>query len=60
MAKKVKKKRKINLPKVLIAILIAILIIYLLVTLVIKFLNLNIKNIYIINNNLLSDQEIIE
>lgn len=60
MSKKVKKKSKINLPKVFIAILITVLIIYLLVTLVIKFLNLNIKNIYIINNNLLSDQEIIE
>lgn len=56
MVKRVRKKKKINLLRVFLTILIT----YLIITLIINILNSKIKNIYIINNSLLKDQEIIE
>lgn len=50
------KKRKINIKK----ILIFILLIVLLYNLIYFIINIKIKNIYIINNNIISDKEIIE
>lgn len=56
MQKKVKKKTKIKFGKIILFLIILFLIGYLLFYL----LNLPITNIYISNNNLLKDQEIIE
>ena len=56
MAKKIKKKTKIKFIPILILILLIIIVFFL----VSFFMNVKIKNIYIYNNNLLSDQEIIE
>lgn len=56
MAKEKAKKRRLNWFRVF----LVLIIISLIVTLIINLLNSNIKNIYIVNNNILSDQEIIE
>ena len=56
MAKDRIKKRRLNWFRVFLVLIIIALI----VTLIINLLNSNIKNIYIVNNNILSDQEIIE
>ena len=56
MAKKIKKKTKIKFIPILILILLLVVVSFL----VSFFMNVKIKNIYIYNNNLLSDQEIIE
>ena len=59
MSKKIKikvKKRKVNFKK----ILLFILVIYIIFFLVYEIINLKIKNIYIIGNNILSDYEIMK
>ena len=59
MRKKIKikvKKRKVNFKK----ILLFILVIYIIFFLVYEIINLKIKNIYIIGNNILSDYEIMK
>ena len=59
MSKKIKikvKKRKVNFKK----ILLFILAIYIIFFLVYEIINLKIKNIYIIGNNILSDYEIMK
>lgn len=56
MAKKIKKKTKIKFIPILILLILVVGVFFL----VSFFMNVKIKNIYIYNNNLLSDQEIIE
>lgn len=56
MAKKIKKKTKVKLIPILIFLLLLIVCGFL----VSFFMRVKIKNIYVYNNNLLSDQEIIE
>ncbi len=56
MKKVTKKRRKLNLKKLLTFLIVTFLIIYT----IIKIVNLKITNIYIYNNNILSDQEIID
>lgn len=56
MAKKIEKKTKIKFVPLLFLLLILVIV----GCLVSFFMNLRIKNIYIYDNNILSDQEIIE
>lgn len=56
MAKTVEKKKKLNIVR----LFLVILILYLVGSLIFNILNSNIKNIYVINNKLVSDWEIIE
>lgn len=56
MAKKIKKKTKIKFIPILILLLLLIIVGFL----VSFFMNVKIKNIYIYDNNILNDQEIIE
>lgn len=56
MAKTVEKKKKLNIVR----LFLVILILYLVGSLVFNILNSNVKNIYVINNKLVSDWEIIE
>lgn len=56
MAKKIKKKTKIKVIPILMFLLLVVIVIFL----ASFFMNVKIKNIYIYNNKLLSDQEIIE
>ena len=56
MAKKIKKKTKIKFIPILIFLLLIVIVFFL----VSWFLKVKIKNIYIYNNSIVSDQEIIE
>lgn len=56
MAKKIKKKTKLKLIPILLFLLLIVIVFFL----VSFFMNAKIKNIYIYDNNLLSEQEIIE
>lgn len=56
MAKTVEKKKKLNIVR----LFLVILILYLVGSLIFNILNSNVKNIYVINNKLVSDWEIIE